>query len=97
MPEISYGKIVIEALKNDAFSRRSLPMIGTIILASIFILKLVLDFIFKFPDISRALFDIFGILFFFLKILLILLIFWIITLFWGGVVTKQAGEDAKGR
>ncbi|MEA3343995.1 MAG: hypothetical protein U9Q92_07590 [archaeon] len=95
MPEINYGKIVIEALKKDAFSRRSLPMIGTVILAAIFILMLVLNS-FRLPSIVGAAFDSFGILFFALKIPLIRLIFWIITLFFGGVVIKQAGEDAKG-
>ena len=95
MPEISYEKIVIEALKKDAFSRRSLPMIGTIILAAIFIFTLLADFIFKLPS-NLVPFAIWGFLFFFLKIFLVLLIFWIITLFFGGIVIKQAGEDAKG-
>ena len=96
MPEISYGKIVIEALKKDAFSRRSLPMIGTIILAAMCIFKLVLDFIFDLPAIPGVSFDIFGFLFLFIKIFLVLVLFWIFTLFFWGIIIKQAAEEAKG-
>ena len=70
-------------------------MIGTLILAAIFIFTLLADFIFKLPS-NLVPFGILAFLFFFLKIFLVLLIFWIITLFFGGIVIKQAGEDAKG-
>jgi len=96
MPEISYGKIVIEALKKDAFSRRSLPMIGALLITGIFIFKLVVDFIFKLPGISGVPFDKLGFLLFFLKIFLVSMIAWVLTLFFGAIVIKQAGEDAKG-
>ena len=96
MPEISYGKIVIEALKKDAFSRRSLPMIGALIITGIFIFKLVVDFIFKLPGISGVPFDKLGFLLFFLKIFLVSMIAWVLTLFFGAIVIKQADEDAKG-
>lgn len=96
MPEISYGEILIEALRKDAFSRRSLPMIGTLILAAIFIFKLMVDFIFKLPGISGVPFDKLAFLLFFIELFLVSLIVWILTLFFGAIVIKQAGEDATG-
>jgi hypothetical protein len=38
MSNINYEKIITDALKKDAFSKRSLPMIGTLIIASALIL-----------------------------------------------------------
>ena len=96
MPEISYGKIVIEALRKDAFSRRSLPMIGALIITAIFIFKLVVDLIFNLQGISDVPFDKLGFLLFFLELFLVSMIAWVLTLFFGAIVIKQAGEDAKG-
>jgi hypothetical protein len=96
MPEISYGKIVIEALRKDAFSRRSLPMIGALIITAIFIFKLVVDLIFNLQGISDVPFDKLRFLLFFLELFLVSMIAWVLTLFFGAIVIKQAGEDAKG-
>lgn len=96
MPAISYGEIVIEALKKEAFSRRSLPMIGALILTAIFSFKLVVDFIFKLPGISGIPIDKMAFLLFFLELFLVSMIAWVLTLFFGAIVIKQAGKDAKG-
>lgn len=87
---VNYGKIVSDALKKDAFSRKSLPIICIIVLVAAPILTFILSFIFGVP---------FGIPTFLLLllILLVLPIFWILTLFLGGIVIKQAGEDARDK
>lgn len=97
MSDINYGKIIIDALKKDVFSKRSLPMIGTLIIASALIFRLIINLIPKFQDPFVDPLDIFiNFLFLILMIIFIFLIFWIFSLFFGGIVIKQAGEDAKG-
>lgn len=97
MSNINYEKIIIDAIKKDAFSKRSLPMIGTLIIASALILGLIINLIPKLQDHFIDPFNIFiNFLFFILIIILIFFIFWIFSLFLGGIIIKQAGEDAKG-
>ena len=71
-------------------------MIGTLILAAISSFKLIVDFIFKLPGFSGVPFAKLAFLLFFLELFLVSLIVWILTLFFGAIVIKQAGEDAKG-
>lgn len=97
MPDINYGKIIIDTLKKDVFSKRSLPMIGTLIIAFALIFWFIINLIPKFQDPFIDPFNIFiNIIFIILLIILILFIFWIFSLLFGGIVIKQAGEDAKG-
>ena len=46
---VNYGKIVGDALKKDAFSRKNFPIICIIVLAAAPILTFILSFIFGVP------------------------------------------------
>ena len=97
MSNINYGKIIINTIKKDIFSKRSLPMISTLIIASVLIFSLIINLIIKFQNKFVNPFDIFiNFLFLIFIIFLIFFIFWIFSLFFGGIIIKQAGEDAKG-
>lgn len=97
MSNIDYGKIIADTLKKDVLSKRSLPMIVTLITAFAFIFLLTVNLISKFQGRFIEPFDIFiNFMFSFLILFFILFIFWILSLFFGGIVIKQAGEDPKG-
>ncbi len=102
MPEISYGDIITSALKKDAFSKRSLPMIGLSILGSLIAISIWFFFMgdlienFRFmtrsPQIMLLELLQWGVLIFFL-----IIIYSLLELFLGGIIIKQAGEEVKGK
>ena len=102
---VDYGGIISEALKKDAFSTRSLPMIVVTVSAAICIYMISMDFIFNFflPFISHGIYRdipaelLKDMLSFAIRIVVILLLFWILSLFAGGVIMKQAGEECHFR
>ena len=101
MPEISYGDIITNALKKDAFSKRSLPMIGLSILGALIAISvwffLMGDLIENFrvitisPQIMLLGLLQWGVLIFFL-----IVIYSLLELFLGGIIIKQAGEEVRG-
>ena len=101
MPEISYGDIITSALKKDAFSKRSLPMIGLSILGALIIIPFWFFFMgdlienFSVITISPQIM-LLELLQWFVLIFFLIIIYSILELFLGGIIIKQAGEDVRG-
>ena len=102
MPEISYRDIITNALKRDAFSKRSLPVIGLSILGTLVIGSILFFFMgylienFRVITISPQIMLLellqWGVLIF-----LLIIIFSVLDLFVRGIIIKQVGEDAGGK
>ncbi|NYT00581.1 MAG: hypothetical protein GKB99_02515 [Methanocellales archaeon] len=101
MPEISYGDIITESLKKDAFSKRSLPMIGLSVLGALIFTSVWFFFV-------GYLIENFGVITTSPQIMLLELLPWgfmlflliivlsVLELFFGGIIIKQVGEEDIG-
>lgn len=101
MPEISYGDIITSALKKDAFSKRSLPMIGLSILEALIAISILFffmgDLIENFRVITTSpLIMLLEILQWVVLIFFLIIIYSLLELFLGGIIIKQAGEEVRG-
>lgn len=102
MSEISYGDIITNSLKKDAFSKRSLPMIGLSVLGALIITSVWFFFVgylienFRVITVSPQIMFLellqWGVLLF-----LLIIILSVLELFFGGIIIKQVGEDAIGK
>ncbi|MFC1787403.1 hypothetical protein ACFLY8_05175 [Halobacteriota archaeon] len=101
MSEINYGDIITNALKKDAFSKRSLPMIGLTILEVLAISSIWFFFMgylienFKVITVS-PLIMLLELLQWFVLIFLLIIILSVLDVFVGGIIIKQVGGDARG-
>ncbi|MDD3421286.1 MAG: hypothetical protein PHS47_03180 [Methanocellales archaeon] len=102
MSEISYGDIITNALKKDAFSKRSLPMIGLSILGALIITSVWFFFLeylienFRVITMSPQIM-LLELLPWGLLIFLLIIILSVLELFVEGIIIKQVGEDAIGK